>query len=56
MLTDNYRNIRCRIVALVAAPGALASSLQSSIEQEARRHGVFAEDALNMFPPNQNLP
>lgn len=42
-----------RIVAMVAAPGALASSLQSSIEREARRHGIFAEDALNVFPPTR---
>lgn len=42
-----------RIVALVAAPGPLASNLQSSIQQEARRHGVVAEDALNVFPPTR---
>jgi hypothetical protein len=41
------------MVVLVAAPGPLASSLQSSIQQEARRHGVVAEDALNLFPPTR---
>lgn len=42
-----------RIMALVAAPAALASNLQASIQQEARRHGVSAEDALNVFPPTR---
>jgi len=42
-----------RIVALVAAPGPLGSNLQSSIQQEAHRHGVVAEDALNVFPPTR---
>ncbi len=42
-----------RIVTLVAAPGPLASNLQSSIQQEAHRHGVVAEDALNVFPPTR---
>lgn len=42
-----------RVVALVAAPGPLASSLQSSIQQEARRHGVLAQDALDVFPPTR---
>jgi hypothetical protein len=42
-----------RIVVLVAAPGPLASNLQSSIQQEARRHGVFAADALTVFPPTR---
>jgi hypothetical protein len=42
-----------RMAVLVAAPGPLASSLQSSVQQEARRHGVFAEDALTVFPPTR---
>lgn len=42
-----------RMVALVAAPGALASNLQGSLQQEARRHGVLAADALNVFPPTR---
>lgn len=42
-----------RMVALVEAPGPLATSLQSSIQQEARRHGVFAEDAFTVFPPTR---
>jgi hypothetical protein len=42
-----------RIVALVAAPGGLGSNLQLSIQQEAKRHGVFTEDALNVFPPTR---
>jgi hypothetical protein len=42
-----------RIVALVAAPVALASSLQSSILEEAKKHGVFAEDAFLVLPPTR---
>lgn len=42
-----------RIVALVAAPGPLASNLQSSIVEEGRRHGVLAQDALVLFPPTR---
>jgi hypothetical protein len=42
-----------RMVALVAAPGPLAANLQSSIQQEARRHGVFGVDALTVFPPTR---
>jgi hypothetical protein len=43
-----------RMVALVAAPPALASSLQSSIAQEAKKHGIPVEDAFLLFPPTRN--
>jgi hypothetical protein len=39
-----------RIVAYVAAPAALASSLQTSISSEARRRGLAADNALALFP------
>jgi hypothetical protein len=42
-----------RMAVLIAAPAPLASNLQSSIQQEARRYGVFAEDALTVFPPTR---
>lgn len=42
-----------RIVALVAAPVALASSLQSSVIEEAKKRGVLAQDALLVFPPTR---
>jgi ABC-type sugar transport system substrate-binding protein len=41
------------IVAYVAAPPALAASIQSSIVSEAKSHGVFAEDALTILPPTR---
>jgi hypothetical protein len=42
-----------RIAALVAAPPALASSLQSSIVQEAKKRGILAEDAFHLLPPTR---
>ncbi len=42
-----------RMVAMVAAPPALASSLQSSITQEAKKRGIPVEDALLLFPPTR---
>lgn len=42
-----------RMVALVAAPPALASSLQSSVTQEAKKRGIPVEDALLLFPPTR---
>lgn len=42
-----------RIVAYVAGPSSLVSSVQSSISEEARKRGVFAEDALLLFPPTR---
>src|SRR5271170_3618106 len=42
-----------RMVALVAAPPALVSSLQSSIAQEAKKRGIPVEDALLLFPPTR---
>jgi hypothetical protein len=40
-----------RIVAYVAGPSALVSGMQSSIGEEARKRGLFAEDAMQLFPP-----
>src|ERR1039458_2193259 len=37
----------------VAAPGPLASSMQSSVAEEARKRGVMAEDALTILPPTR---
>lgn len=42
-----------RIVAYVAGPPALVSSIQSSISEEARKRGVVAQDALVLFPPTR---
>jgi hypothetical protein len=42
-----------RLVAYVAGPSLLASSLQSSISEEARKRGVVAQDALLLFPPTR---
>jgi hypothetical protein len=42
------------MVALVAAPPALASTPQTSIMQEAKKRGVPVEDALLLFPPTRN--
>lgn len=42
-----------RIIAYVAAPGALATSIQAKIQEEAQKHRVVAEDALNIFPPTR---
>jgi hypothetical protein len=42
-----------RMVALVAAQPALASNLQSSIVEEAKKRGVLAEDALTLLPPTR---
>jgi hypothetical protein len=43
-----------RIVAYVAGPGPLASRIQSSISEEARKSGVIAQDALRLFPPTRS--
>jgi hypothetical protein len=37
----------------VAAPGPLASSMQSSVAEEARKRGVMADDALTILPPTR---
>jgi hypothetical protein len=42
-----------RIVAYVAGPGPLVSSIQSSIRDEATKRGIEADDALLMFPPTR---
>ncbi|MCK1441473.1 hypothetical protein IVB43_03525 [Bradyrhizobium sp. 48] len=42
-----------RVIAYVAAQGALAANIQSNIQEEARKHQVDAEDALNIFPPTR---
>ncbi|MBR0850003.1 hypothetical protein JQ543_19785 [Bradyrhizobium diazoefficiens] len=42
-----------RVIAYVAAQGPLSASLLSNIQEEARKHQVDAEDALNIFPPTR---
>lgn len=42
-----------RIVAYVAGPGPLVSSIQSSIRDEAAKRGIAADDALLLFPPTR---
>jgi hypothetical protein len=42
------------IAVYVAAPAPLASSMQSSVAEEARKRGVMAEDALSILPPTRN--
>lgn len=42
-----------RIVAYVAGPNTLVSSIQRSIAEEARKRGIAADDALNLFPPTR---
>jgi hypothetical protein len=42
-----------RVVTLVTAPGQLASSIQSSVTNEAAKRGVAAQDALQLFPPTR---
>src|SRR5262249_50990937 len=42
-----------RIVAYVAGPGPLVSSIQSSIRDEAAKRGVTADDAYLLFPPTR---
>ncbi|MGH6790527.1 MAG: hypothetical protein ACRECC_12715 [Pseudolabrys sp.] len=37
----------------VAAPGPLASTMQTNIVSEARKHGILAEDALTILPPTR---
>jgi hypothetical protein len=42
-----------RIVAYVAGPTALVSSIQGTVSEEARKRGLAAEDALLLFPPTR---
>jgi hypothetical protein len=42
-----------RIVAYVAGPGPLVSSIQTSVSEEASKRGLVAEDALLLFPPTR---
>ena len=42
-----------RIAAYVAGPGPLVSSIQTSVSEEAKKHGLVAEDALLLFPPTR---
>ncbi|WP_156937076.1 hypothetical protein [Bradyrhizobium sp. WSM2254] len=42
-----------RIVAYVAGPPGLASSIQATISEEGRKRGVVAEDAFALFPPTR---
>jgi len=41
------------IAAYVAAPGPLASNMQQSIAEEARKRGILAEDAITILPPTR---
>jgi hypothetical protein len=41
------------IAAYVAAPTPLASSMETSIAEEARKRGILAEDAFNILPPTR---
>jgi hypothetical protein len=41
------------IAAYVAAPLPLATSMQASIGDEARKHGASSEDALTILPPTR---
>jgi hypothetical protein len=41
------------IAAYVAAPLPLATSMQTSIQSEAGKHGALAEDAFNILPPTR---
>jgi hypothetical protein len=47
------RNTIQHIAAYVAASGPLASSMQASISEEARKRGILAEDALSILPPTR---
>jgi hypothetical protein len=42
-----------RIAAMVAAPVALRSDIQRSLNEAAAKHGVAAIDALSMLPPTR---
>jgi hypothetical protein len=42
-----------RIIAYVAGPNPLASSIQASVSEEAKKRGLVAEDALLLFPPTR---
>jgi hypothetical protein len=42
-----------RIAVLVSAQGSLGPSLQTSISSEAKKRGLFAEDALLLLPPTR---
>lgn len=42
-----------RIIAYVAGPAPLVSSIQASISDEAKKHGLVAEDAFLLFPPTR---
>jgi hypothetical protein len=41
------------IAAVVAAPSALASSMQASIVEQARKYAIIAEDAHVLLPPTR---
>ena len=41
------------IAVYVAAPAPLATSMQASIVEQARKRGVLAEDALTILPPTR---
>lgn len=41
------------IATYVAGPPTLVSSIQQSVAEEARKRGIAADDALNLFPPTR---
>jgi hypothetical protein len=42
------------LVAYVSGPIALRQELEQSVVEQARKHGVIAEDALSIFPPTRS--
>jgi hypothetical protein len=42
-----------RIIAYVAGPTALVTSIQANVSDEARKRGLTAKDALSLFPPTR---
>ncbi len=42
-----------RIIAYIAGPSPLVSSIQASVSEEANKRGLVAEDALQLFPPTR---
>jgi hypothetical protein len=42
-----------RLVSYVAGPSPLVASIQSSIGEEAKKRGLAAQDALELFPPTR---
>ena len=43
-----------RIIAYVAGPTSLATSIRANVSDEAKKRGLTAEDALSLFPPTRS--